>query len=102
MRPRQARSPLLPDVPTFQEGGVPGLERQGWIGLFAPTGTPRAIVDKVSVDVNRVLTNADLRARMVELGILLKGSSPAAFAGVVKQEQAYWAEAIRASDIRLD
>ncbi|QBY51265.1 tripartite tricarboxylate transporter substrate binding protein [Cupriavidus oxalaticus] len=98
----QARSPLLPDVPTFQEGGVPGLERQGWIGLFAPTGTPRAIVDKVSVDVNRVLTNADLRARMVDLGILLKGSSPAAFTDVVKQEQAYWAEAIRASDIRLD
>lgn len=98
----QGRSPLLPDVPTFQEAGVTGLERQGWIGLFAPAATPRAIVDKVSADVNRVLTNADLRARMVDLGIVLKGSSPAAFADVVKVEQAYWAEAIRASNIRLD
>ncbi|AQV97162.1 ABC transporter substrate-binding protein [Cupriavidus necator] len=98
----QARSPLLPDVPTFQEAGVPGLERQGWLGLFAPAATPRAVVDKVSADVNRVLANPELHARLVELGMVVKGSSPKAFAEVVKVEQTYWAEAIRASNIRLD
>jgi tripartite-type tricarboxylate transporter receptor subunit TctC len=97
-----ARSPLVPDVPTFAEAGVRGLERQGWVGMFAPAATPRAIVEKVSADVNRTLANPDFRARMVDLGIVLKGSTPAAFAEVVKAEQAYWAEAIRASDIRLD
>ncbi|MGN5478289.1 Bug family tripartite tricarboxylate transporter substrate binding protein [Cupriavidus basilensis] len=97
-----ARSPLLPDVPTFAEAGVRGLERQGWIGMFAPAATPSAIVEKVSADVNRTLTNPDFRTRMVDLGIVLKGSTPSAFAEVVKSEQAYWAEAIRASDIRLD
>jgi tripartite-type tricarboxylate transporter receptor subunit TctC len=56
----------------------------------------------VSADVNRTLTNPDFRARMVDLGIVLKGSTPSAFSDVVKAEQAYWAEAIRASDIRLD
>ncbi|WP_244223062.1 tripartite tricarboxylate transporter substrate binding protein [Cupriavidus lacunae] len=98
----QARSPLLSDVPTFQEAGVPGLERQGWLGLFAPAATPRAVVDKVSADVNRVLANPELHARLVELGMVVKGSSPKAFAEVVKVEQTYWAEAIRASSIRLD
>lgn len=97
-----ARSPLLPDAPTFAEAGVRGLERQGWVGMFAPAATPRAIVEKVSADVNRTLANPDFRARMVDLGIVLKGSTPAAFADVVKAEQIYWAEAIRASDIRLD
>ncbi|WP_354682411.1 tripartite tricarboxylate transporter substrate-binding protein [Cupriavidus necator] len=98
----QGRSPLLPDVPTFLEAGVPGLGRQGWLGLFAPAATPRAVIDKVSADVNRVLASPELRARMVQLGILVKGSSPAAFADVVKAEQTYWAEALRASNIRLD
>lgn len=98
----QSRSPLLPEVPTFQEAGVPGLERQGWLGLFAPAATPRAVVDKVSADVNRVLANPELHTRLVDLGIIVKGSSPAAFADVVKVEQTYWAEAIRASNIRLD
>lgn len=96
------RSPLLPETPTFRESGYAGLERQGWIGLFAPAATPVAIVDKVSADVNKVLANADLRTRMTDLGILLKGSSPAAFATVVKAEQEYWAEAIRAANIQLD
>ncbi len=64
--------------------------------------TPRAIVEKVSAERQRTLTNADFRTRMVDLGIVLKGSTPSAFAEVVKSEQTYWAEAIRASDIRLD
>lgn len=96
------RSPLLPDTPTFRQEGFAGLERQGWIGLLAPAGTPRPLVEKISADVNRVLESADLRARMTDIGVLLKGSSPTAFAGVVKAEQVYWADAIRAADIHLD
>ncbi|MCY1245077.1 hypothetical protein D9M72_581930 [compost metagenome] len=57
------------------------------------------MVDKVSADVNRVLANPELHTRLVDLGIIVKGSSPAAFADVVKVD---WAEAIRASNIRLD
>ncbi|GMG92710.1 tripartite tricarboxylate transporter substrate binding protein [Cupriavidus metallidurans] len=97
-----SRSPLLPDVPTFRESGYAGLERQGWIGLFAPASTPRDVVDKISRDVNRVIVSDALRARLVDMGIIVKGSTPSAFADVVRAEQEYWADAIRAANIRLE
>jgi tripartite-type tricarboxylate transporter receptor subunit TctC len=62
----------------------------------------RALVDKLSSDVNAVLAQAELRARMTEIGVVLKGSQPAAFAEVVKADQAYWSEVIRVADVRLD
>jgi tripartite-type tricarboxylate transporter receptor subunit TctC len=97
-----SRSPLLPDVPTFQEAGFTGLERQGWLGLFAPAATPAGLVERISADVNRAVADKALRERMAELGIFLKGSSPSSFAAFVKAEHAYWTQAIRAADVKLD
>jgi tripartite-type tricarboxylate transporter receptor subunit TctC len=96
------RAPLLPDVPTFEEAGFAGLEREGWFGLFAPAGTPTAILEQISLDANRVIAEPTLRARMAEAGITLKGSSPAAFAAFMKVEQAYWTHAIRTAAVKLD
>ena len=60
------------------------------------------MVDKISRDVNRVIVSDALRARLVDMGIIVKGSTPSAFADVVKAEQEYWADAIRAANIRLE
>ncbi|EHP42065.1 twin-arginine translocation pathway signal protein [Cupriavidus basilensis OR16] len=96
------RSSLLPDVPTFQEAGFSGMARTGWFGIFAPAATPPALVQKISADVNKALESPALRARMLEAGILLKGSTPAAFSEVVRRDQVYWGELIRSADVRLD
>ncbi len=96
------RSPLLPEVPTMIEAGSRGMERGSWFGLFAPAGTARSIIKKVATDAGRVLADPGLRERMGQSGILLKGTGPADFGAQVRRDQAYWAELIRAADIRLD
>jgi tripartite-type tricarboxylate transporter receptor subunit TctC len=96
------RAPLLPDVPTFQELGYRGLDGPGWFGLFAPAGTPRPIVDKVSADVNAILASPDIQQRMTDLGVIVKGSRPQEFTEVARADQAYWAGVIRKLNIRLD
>ncbi len=96
------RAPMLPAVPTFQELGYRGLDGPGWFGLFAPAGTPRPIVEKVATDVNAILAGSDIRQRMTDLGVIVKGSRPAEFAEVARADQAYWTGVIRKLNIRLD
>ncbi|QRQ84043.1 tripartite tricarboxylate transporter substrate binding protein [Cupriavidus oxalaticus] len=97
-----ARSPQLPDVPTFREAGVAGMDGQGWFGLFLPAATPRAVVDKYAAEVNRILAQPELRKRMGEMGIVLTGSTPDAFAQTVQTDYARWGKVIRVNNIRLD
>jgi len=96
------RSPLLPQVPAMAEVGSTGMQRAGWFGLFAPTGTPRPIVDKIAGDAVKVLADAQLRERLLEMGIAVRSSNPAEFTGMVKREQVYWGDLIRNANIRLD
>jgi len=97
-----SRAPLLPDVPTFAELGYAGLDGPGWFGLFAPAATPASIVEKVSADVNAILASNDVRGRMAELGVIVKGTRPAEFAAVTSADHRYWASLIRKLDLRLD
>ncbi len=97
------RSELLPDVPTFGEAGFANMDRAGWCGLVAPTGTPQAIVGKVSADVARVLAPVELRARLLEgIGFTVTAGTPEAFADAIKADQAYWGDAIRQAGVRLE
>lgn len=97
-----SRSPQLPDVPTFKEAGIAGLDSLGWFGLLLPAATPRAIVEKFSADVNKVLADPAVRTRMNELGVILTGSTPDAFAQTVQSDYARWGKVIRTHNIRLD
>jgi tripartite-type tricarboxylate transporter receptor subunit TctC len=97
----RSRSALLPEVPTFTESGYLGLDRSTWSGIFAPASTPRAIVEKVGADINQVLTQTELRTRMLEnFGWALKGGTPAEFAEIVRSDYEYWGDAIRAANLR--
>ncbi|TDF67987.1 tripartite tricarboxylate transporter substrate binding protein [Cupriavidus sp. L7L] len=96
------RAPMLPDVPTFQELGYKGLDGPAWLGLFTTAGTPQAIVEKISADMETVMAAADIRQRMADLGLIVKTSRPAAFAAVAKADQAYWGNVIKEYNIRLD
>ncbi|MFY9137250.1 tripartite tricarboxylate transporter substrate binding protein [Zwartia sp.] len=70
------RMPMLPDVPTVAESGLPGYEGVGWFGLVAPKGTPPDIIRKLNAEVNRILNSPDVRKRLTDEGAKPVGGSP--------------------------
>ena len=97
-----ARAPQLPDVPTFRESGIAGMDSMGWFGLLLPAAAPRPVIEKFSSDVNRVLAMPAVRARMNDMGVVLAGSTPDAFAETMRSDYARWGKVIRTRNIRLD
>jgi tripartite-type tricarboxylate transporter receptor subunit TctC len=89
------RSPLLPDVPTVAESGLPGFENTGWFGLLAPAATPAAILTKIQRDTQKVLTDTDVKARLYVQGMTPVGNSPAEFAKTMDQESQHWATVVK-------
>ena len=96
------RTPLLPDVPTIAEAGVPGYVVDGWFGLFAPTGTPDAIVRKLNTEVARILQEPEVRKQLLDQGAVPGAGSPDAFAKFVRTEHDRWAEVIRRANITVN
>jgi tripartite-type tricarboxylate transporter receptor subunit TctC len=94
------RAQTLPGVPTVAESGLPGYEAVGWFGLLAPAATPRAIVQKLSADVNRVLAQAEVRAKMTALGADPGGNTPEEFARFIREDQAKWARLMGEAGIK--
>lgn len=95
-------APLLPDVPTFKEQGVAGLEFVPWFGMFLPAGTPRPIVDAVSQAVAKTMADPAQAKRVAELGAIPVGSTPDQLAASVKSEHERWGKLIRDKKIALD
>ncbi len=82
-----ARSPAIPNVPTFTEGGVKGVDQvYGWSGIFYPAGTPKSIVNRVQQALASVLSQPDMKKQFDELGIVPIGSTPAEFSKFVSQD----------------
>ena len=96
-----ARSALFPDFPTVAETGLAGYQSLGWFGLFAPAGTPREIVTKVSADVGRVLALAEARQRLAEQGAEPAPNTPEAFTAFVNADVAKWLDLARSAGIKL-
>jgi tripartite-type tricarboxylate transporter receptor subunit TctC len=96
-----ARSALFPDFATVAETGLPGYSSLGWFGLFAPAGTPRDIVAKVSADTKTVLTLAEARQRLAEQGAEPEPSAPDDFAAFVNADIAKWLELAHKAGIKL-
>src|SRR5215213_9629255 len=97
-----ARNPALPDVPTSKEAGLPQFEAQAWNALFAPKGTPKQIVDKLSDALDKALDDETTRKRLLELGSVLpdkpqRGSQ--ALAALVKSEIERWTKVIKAAGV---
>jgi len=96
------RSRVLPAMPTLTEAGYPGTEGDAWAGLFAPAGTPKAVVDKIHADVIAVLRQTEVRERLTALGLDVVGNRPDEFAAVIKADTAKWAGVIRANNIKAE
>ena len=96
------RSPVSPDVPTVSEAGVPGYETTIWLGLMAPHGTPRPILDKLNAEINRVLGSADVKETWAKQGAFPMGMSVDAFDKFLRADIAKWAKVVKASGAKID
>ncbi len=90
------RSPLTPDLPTVDET-LPGYEITTWFGILAPAGTPAQIVSKLNHEIVAILQLPEIRSRLADMGVDVRGSTPDAFAAYVKTELVKWADIIKAT-----
>ncbi len=96
------RSPLLPDVPTVAETGLPGYEVNSWYGVFAPPALPKELVTKINADVVAILGAADLKDRLAALGAEPQPMTPDEFGRFVRDDIAKWAKVVKESGAKVD
>ena len=96
------RTPLVPELPTVAEAGVPGFEATGWYGLLGPRGLPPQIVAKLNRATLTVLGEREFVERYALLGIEPLGGTPAEFAAHIHSELAKWGKVVRESGARVD
>ncbi len=96
------RHPLLPEVKTFEEMGVSGVDSDNWYALFAAKGTPAAEIDRVNQAVRRTLGNEAVRAKLQASGAEVAPSTPAALAALLKNDTAKWTRVVKAKNIQPD
>jgi len=96
----KVRSAILPDVPTIAEAGVPGFGATIWLGVMAPAGTPRPIVDLLNAEINKILMRADISESWEKQGAVPVAMTPAEFGAHVQAEIEKWAKVIQANAIK--
>ena len=94
------RNPVLPDVPTIEEAGVPGYVADNWWGIVAPAGTPQPIVDKLYKDIQDVLKSPELTAAFAREGAAAVTMTAAEFGKYMEDEMAKWARVVKEGNIR--
>jgi tripartite-type tricarboxylate transporter receptor subunit TctC len=94
------RSPVLPDVPTIAEAGLPGFDTGVWWGLLGPAGLPRDITMKLARDCADAVNSPAVKARLISLGATPIGSSPGEFAALIRADYEKWGPIIKAAGIR--
>ena len=95
-----ARSALYPSAPTLAEAGLPGLEFSTWVGMVAPKGTPKPVIDRLAAEVHKILAMPDVRERFLAMGVDGAPSSPEQFARFIDAESAKWQTVIKANNIK--
>ena len=96
------RHPALPQVPTMTESGYPGLEANGWFGVFLPASTPKPIVDKLGAEVSAIVKSPELHKRLTDMGLIAVGSLPDEFKAQVEKDAAHWKAVAEGAKISVD
>ena len=96
------RSPVLPDVPTVAEAGLPGFEVTTWYGVLAPAGTPKEIVARLNRELAKIMHAPETKERLAVLAADPVTGTPDEFAAYIKQEIAKWAKVVRAAGLRAE
>ncbi len=98
----KARSPVLPEVPTVSEAGVPGYEATIWLGIMAPAATPRPIVERLNAEIRKVVNNPEVRDAWAKQGAAPMNMSTDEFAAFMREDIAKWANIVRISGAKVD
>ena len=88
------RLSAAPDIPTFEEAGVNGVEGSSWQGIMVPAGTPRPIIARLHAELVRVLNLPDVKASIVDTGSEVGGNSPEEFAAFIRADRERWRKAV--------
>jgi tripartite-type tricarboxylate transporter receptor subunit TctC len=97
------RSAMLPDVPTFAEAGIAGVQAVAWQGIVAPAGTPRAVVDRLATEINRIIASDGLKQRCAAIGCdALTPVTSGDFAELIKNDLARWQQVVLDSGAKVD
>ena len=99
---RATRSPLLPDVPTVSEAGLPGFEVGSWYGFHAPAGTPKLIIDKLHAEMVKAMKTPELREKFSNVGAETIANTPAEYGAFVQAELKKWSKVVRSTGVKID
>ena len=98
----EARSPVLPQVPTFTEAGLPGFDVRNWFGVVAPPRAPKDIVDKLANEIARIQAIPDIREKLSSQGVEPFVSGPRQFEALIKSEMLKYGKLIKTANIRIE
>ncbi|MGB3287834.1 MAG: tripartite tricarboxylate transporter substrate binding protein [Burkholderiaceae bacterium] len=96
------RHPLIPDVPTIAESGLPGYDAGSWFTVAMARDVPKPLIDKVNADLRSVMSTPQIRAKLLDLGITLVANTPEEASSMFVSETKKWTKVIEASNIKLD
>ena len=96
------RSPAIPELPTLAEAGLPGYEASTWIGVLAPAGTPREIVERLHAEIAKILTLPDVQQAFAVQGFDMIANTPTEFAAQIKGDLIKWARVIKTAKLTVD
>jgi tripartite-type tricarboxylate transporter receptor subunit TctC len=96
------REAIVPETPSLAELGYPELAYRQWLGLYAPAGVPRPVLQRLLAETHKALNDADLRQRFATAGMEPAPSTPEEMAEIVRRDQAKWAKVIKAAGIKLE
>jgi tripartite-type tricarboxylate transporter receptor subunit TctC len=94
------RVPFLPDLPTMVESGFPGFDVTTWWGMFAPVGTPGAVIERLNRETVKIMAKPEMREKLAAIGLEPMGGTPAEFAAVLRAEAPYWERLIKEAGIK--
>ena len=98
----EERSPIYPQAATLREQGLTNVVGYGWFGFIAPAATPKPVVERLQAEVNRALRDANLRQRLLAIGLQPRGGTPGEFATFIDAEARKWGEIVRSANIKGD
>ena len=98
----QARSSVMPNIPTLAEAGVPGYDATAWFGVLAPAGTPPAIIEQLATAIQKSVKTPEVTETMLKAGAEPVGSTPAQFDAFYKAEVAKWAKVVKSANVQVE
>jgi tripartite-type tricarboxylate transporter receptor subunit TctC len=98
----KTRSAITPDLPTVSEAGVPGYDAVIWLGIMAPAGTPKAIVDQLNAEITKIVSSPEVKADWAKQGAVPMTMTPAEFDKYMRDDIEKWAKVVKVSGAKVD